>query len=419
MQVCKIFASFTAMATIKIYLDVRTVRKDGTSPLKIYISHKGKVALIGLNMYVAACNWDETSSTVVGLPNRVKFNAFLLQKKIEAENVLLRLSFEDVIDNMNVMQIRDAILGKEEDEKEVRENNFAAAFRKFIAQKKNPGTKSVYMQTLSKLYKFCPEFDTVEYESITKGWLTDFDAFLATTSPSRNARNIHLRNIRAVFNFAIDEEYTTVYPFRRFRIRAEETPKRSLSIEQLRMLRDYPCEEYQAKYRDIFILMFYLMGINPVDLLQAKKSDVVDGRLEYRRAKTGKLYSVLIEPEAWEIIRRYSGSGNWLLDIADRYKNYQDFLHRMNKELKRIGPMRREGHGGKKKIIPLFPSLSAYWARHSWATVAYSLDVPKETISEALGHEIGSRVTSIYIAFDRRKVDIANRKVIDWMSHGK
>ena len=41
------------MATIKIYLDVRTVRKDGMSPLKIYISHKGKVALIGLNMYVA------------------------------------------------------------------------------------------------------------------------------------------------------------------------------------------------------------------------------------------------------------------------------------------------------------------------------------------------------------------------------
>ena len=52
-------------------------------------------------------------------------------------------------------------------------------------------------------------------------------------------------------------------------------------------------------------------------------------------------------------------------------------------------------------------------ARHSWATVAYSLDVPKETISEALGHEIGSRVTSIYIAFDRRKVDMANRNVIN------
>lgn len=77
--------------------------------------------------------------------------------------------------------------------------------------------------------------------------------------------------------------------------------------------------------------------------------------------------------------------------------------------------MKRVGRGGKKIITPLFPDLSAYWARHSWATIAYSLDVPKETISEALGHEIGSRITSIYIAFDRRKVDAANRKVIDYV----
>lgn len=62
---------------------------------------------------------------------------------------------------------------------------------------------------------------------------------------------------------------------------------------------------------------------------------------------------------------------------------------------------------------------SSYWARHSWATVAASLDIPKETISEALGHEIGSRVTSIYINFDRRKVDEANRRVLDWVLHGK
>lgn len=66
-------------------------------------------------------------------------------------------------------------------------------------------------------------------------------------------------------------------------------------------------------------------------------------------------------------------------------------------------------HKGKVALI----GLNMYVARHSWATVAYSLDVPKETISEALGHEIGSRVTSIYIAFDRRKVDMANRNVIN------
>ena len=407
------------MATIRIYLDARTARKDGSSPLKLCISHKGKTAFIGLNAYVPRDNWDEAGSKVYGLPNRNRINTYLLQKRLEAENILFRLSSDGTLDGMDVKQLKNALMGKEEDSPEKEEHHsFVFAFRRFMAQKDKLRTREVYSYTLSKLYAFCPELDTLRYEDFTKGWLTDFDAFLSTTSPSRNARNIHLRNIRAVFNFALDEEYTTCYPFRRFKIRPEETRKRCLSVAQLRTLRDYPCEEHQLKYRDVFLLMFYLLGINPVDLARARKADVVDGRLEYRRAKTGKLYSVFIEPEAWEIIHRYEGEGEYLLNISDRYGNYKDFLSRMNRELKRIGPMKRKGRGGKKVLEPLFPDLSAYWSRHTWATIAYSLDVSKETISEALGHEIGSRVTSIYIAFDRRKVDEANRKVIDFLKDG-
>lgn len=182
--------------------------------------------------------------------------------------------------------------------------------------------------------------------------------------------------------------------------------------EQLATLRDYGCEEHQKRYRDIFMLMFYLIGINAKDLLHAKPSDVYNGRLEYRRAKTGRLYSILIQPEAAEIIRRYKGKG-YLLNIMDEYGNYKDFLHRMNDSLRKIGSVERKGRGGKKTVTPLFPELSSYWARHTWATIAASLDIPKETISAALGHEIGSAVTSIYIDFDQKKVDEANRKVLD------
>ena len=49
---------------------------------------------------------------------------------------------------------------------------------------------------------------------------------------------------------------------------------------------------------------------------------------------------------------------------------------------------------------------------------AYVLDIPKETIAAALGHG-GNTVTDIYIDFDRRKVDEANRRVLDWVLYGK
>lgn len=99
----------------------------------------------------------------------------------------------------------------------------------------------------------------------------------------------------------------------------------------------------------------------------------------------------------------------------DEYKDYMNFSHRMGIALKEIGEMKRVGKGGKKVHIPVFPEISSYWSRHTWATFAAELDIPKETISEALGHSMGSKVTSIYINFDRKKVDEANRKVIDYL----
>ena len=63
------------------------------------------------------------------------------------------------------------------------------------------------------------------------------------------------------------------------------------------------------------MLIFYLAGINAVDLFHLK--EITNGFIEYRRAKTGRLYTIRVEPEAMEIIERYRGK-NYLLNILDR-----------------------------------------------------------------------------------------------------
>lgn len=281
--------------------------------------------------------------------------------------------------------------------------------------KRAKNTRTLYESTITKLRDYAGEqADRLTFQDITPTWLAEWDAWM-TQSLSINGRAIHLRNLRAVFNAAINDERTTAYPFRRFKVRQEQTRKRSLSVEQLRQLRDYPCEPHHRMYRDIFMLMFYLCGVNAADLLEATPDQLRDGRFEYRRAKTGKLYSIKVEPEAKEIINRYKGTGH-LLSIRDRYINRKNFAFRMNHELQEIGEMKRVGRGGKKVYVPLFPDLTAYWSRHTWATIAASLDIPIETISAALGHSYGSPTTAIYIAFDQRKVDDANRRVIDYVN---
>lgn len=398
------------MAVISFYLDTRRAKKDGTFPVKLYVNHHKKF-YVKTTFSAAEENWEGCQFSKYE-PNYKAKNMAIRALLNRAEEVIFGLEREgrlkSISDEKLKTLIEDAVM-----ERETTGKTLLACFDEFISTKTKQNTIDTYTGTKAKIEAYAGD---LSFESINRKWLTDFDNYLAREGLKTNSRSIHLRNLRAVFNYAIDEEVTTNYPFRKFSIPKEETRKRSLSVEQLRLLRDYPCEEYQRKYRDMFLLMFYLIGINAVDLFSARS--LRDGRLEYRRAKTNKLYSIKVEPEAMELIERYKGK-NFLLDVAERHRNYKDFLHQMGDGLKRIGTSERVGRGGKKLVTPLFPDLSSYWARHTWATLAAELDIPKETISAALGHEIGSPTTSIYIRFDQRKVDEANRRVIDYVNGKK
>lgn len=391
----------------KIVIDTRRSKKDGTFPVVIEVRNKDKIR-IATPYSTAPENWKNGEFTR-SESNHQRKNIILRDMLNRVERFILQLEDEDceLTDSELRRKLAEIISGEERK----KEKTFLDYLDEFIALKEKKGTIEVYRMTRAKIEAFDP---SCTFKSMDKKWLMRFEEWLKNCGMKTNAVAIHLRNIRAVFNYAIDEEYTTLYPFRRFTIKKEETRKRNLTVEQLRTLRDYPCEEYQKKYRDIFLLMFYLIGINAADLFLARKKDVVNGRLEYKRAKTGKLYSILIQPEAQAIIDRYAGTGEYLLNVMDDYANYKDFLHRMNLGLRQIGEMKRSGRGGKKERQPLFPDISSYWSRHTWATLASQLDTPKDVISEALGHEYGSSTTSIYINFNREKVDQANRKVIDF-----
>lgn len=392
---------------VKLAIDLRRVNSNGMYSIVLILKNKNVIRVSTPYKSVPE-NWQDGQYNKKEINYQRKNNHLkdIIQK---AERLIIEVSENNrvVSDAYLRDKLKEIVKGKMPIDKV-----FVDYIDEFAKTKLNARTVDIYIQTKNKIQKFDSD---CKFEDIDRAWLTKFERWMIDSGMKTNACSVHMRNIRAVFNYCIDEEYTTLYPFRKFKIKKEETRKRSLTVEQLRTLRDYPCEEYQVRYRDIFMLMFYMIGINAIDLFHAKESDVVDGRLEYKRSKTGKLYSVLIQPEAQAIIDKYKGK-NYLLNVLDEYKNYKDFLHRMGDALKDIGPMERKGLGGKKIRQPLFPDISSYWARHTWATIAASLDIPKEVISAGLGHEIGSSITSIYIDFNMKKVDDANRTVIDYVN---
>ena len=385
--------------------------------MMLAMTSRMKTAMLPVGVKIAPALWDKENQTVRKCPQKAYLDKAISDRFYAVQELLRKLSEEDEesLRRMTITEIKNLVIerldGKPRNTD--RSGRFAECFKNFIESKQGR-TRQIYETTWKRITELCDHADKLNFEDVDTGWLKEFDARMAVRSPAQNARSIHFRNIRAVFNYAIDEGITDLYPFRKFKVHTVPTPKRSLTVEDVRMIATMPLLPWQEEYRDIFMLIFYLIGINIVDLFKLTHDSVQSGRIVYTRSKTGKIYSVKIEPEAQEILDRHRGEKH-LLDTADRYKDHTDFTSRFNKALKTFGTWEvDERHKQKVMYKPYWEFLSSYWARHSWATIAYNdCNIPVDVISQALGHSMGSKVTMIYINTDSRKVDEANRKVID------
>lgn len=206
--------------------------------MKIAIGHGNKTSYISLEVKLHPTQWDAVRGKILNHPEKQVLNAYIYEVKQIVDAHIINLTREGRIKDMSANDIRNSILAELNPEKEekVDESLFKVRFLKFIETKK-ASTKETYMHTLNRVKAYVGDaIETLRFEDITLDWLNSFNIFMAQTSPSVNARNLHFRNLRAVFNNAIENEVTSHYPFRKFKIKAVETAKRSLTVEELRRL---------------------------------------------------------------------------------------------------------------------------------------------------------------------------------------
>lgn len=407
------------MAKLNFYLDTRSGSES--FPLKLRITQHRKSVYIGLDIKLRADQW--VDDTIVNHPKAKSLNDFLISKMAFAESTLLKYKLANNIDKLSAQEIKTLIESGGETTEKKEDNNFLEYYEQRREAQKKSKTSLSYESAINRMKSFDPLLSIRTFEDIDEVYLRRMDEAWEKAGLTTNSRAVYMRNIRAVFNDAIDDNLTTNYPFRKFPIKKAPTKKRNLSVQELRLLRDYPIvNDFQQKYRDIFMLCFYLRGINMVDLLGLTEENIRAGRINYIRSKTSKAYSVKIEPEAQKIMDRYKGT-QYLIDVCDGAKDrkefeakYEGFLQRMDRGLKKIGPYERKGLGGKKTINPILPKLSQYWCRHTSATLMANMGYSNEIIACSLGHEFGIKTTNIYIEYNEVEVDEANRTLIDFVN---
>jgi len=392
------------MYKLSFKADTRRLTASGY-PVRAQISWNGMFQRVSTGLYA-------TMELVNGKFSRQEPNAMLknmnlakLEEKIS--KALLNLEDRQLSAKAVKALVEEAINGK-------RTKRFLDYAQEYIDTIKVDGTKRTYQTMYNKV----KEYDhTVMLENITVAWLTKFEQWMIDQGYGVNYYGQVERSIRKVFNFCIDNEVTEQYPFRRFKCKSGKTAKRNLSAEELRSLRDWPCEQWQEEYRDMFMLQVYMLGIDAVDLfnLPAVRNLGVGSKIEYKRIKIGRkdagYVCFSLCQEAHEIIQKYKGTKHLLNVLDGRYKDYKDYLHHMNDALKKIGHVRKLERN-KLEYESEFPGLTTKWSRHTWATLAAEAGVTRDIIGLALGHTDDS-VTSIYIEYEQqKKSDEANEKVL-------
>ena len=152
--------------------------------------------------------------------------------------------------------------------------------------------------------------------------------------------------------------------------------RRPLSERELKLIREAELPDKEAKVRDLFIFAAYT-GLAFCDVMDFKFKTMTEQSgdmyfIDGSRLKTGTNFFTPILPPAMEVLQRYNYQ---LPKISNQKAN--DYLHLIETRL------------GINK------SITFHVARHSFATLSLSHDVPIEKVARMLGHT-DIKTTQIY-----------------------
>lgn len=382
------------MITFHYYLDTRAT--DGPAPLKLAICKRGDTAYMPTGIRLSPEEWDAKEQKVVRTPRRAMLNAHLSRLKLESQDYLLPMIFDGRLAGCSAREIKDELVSHFSG-KESTVPPFSKFYEEFISR---PGSEGSHREAGVRCRKIMGSLWDVPADELDERWVAELLSRMKE-SYAPNTIKSTVAQVRLVWRSLEAQGVVSGHPFRNARVTVPRSKRRDLSADQMCLFLTAPCESERERLAlDFFSLSFYLIAMNPVDLTRARESDVFNGRLMYQRSKTGKAYSVRIYPEAQEIIERRKGDGFLFLHDGANYTSFnQDSNYWLKKRSSRLG-------------IP--HAVTMYWARHSWASLAFELGTSIELVSAALGHSYGAQVTMGYVDIRERQVDEVNRKVIDY-----
>ena len=289
------------MGRSSLRLDTRRALKDGTYPVQIKVGY-GTNLYLPTGIYLEAKDWDARLQICTGRQARTT-NNILSTSLLRVTNRLMELRETGQYDTYTTAQLRQMLTDMTLTAPTIGVPTLGDYIDK-VAALKTDHTRLSYVTTKNRLASYC-DIDAIRFSDMTYAWFEAFIKKLQEDGLKRNTVSKYLKVIKTVIKYAEDDNVAVNQAYKKIDSRAEtDTPMRNLPVEVMRRVRDTKLDGKVNRYIDAFMLSFYLIGMNLADMLALPKDCIVNGRLQYRRAKTGKNYSIKIEPEAQAIINK-------------------------------------------------------------------------------------------------------------------
>lgn len=389
---------------------------------RVVLCRNGKTKTVALPVKVYACEWDEEARTIrtegfpAGRSKELLRGKAMLEEEVATYKEVV--SFLETEKRTGGYTLSD-VLGLRERWKW--KDSFFCLMEYRIRNLRDSGQYSTadnYHSALAGFKAFRRNKD-LQLSELTGNLLKEFQKHLQRKGLSMNTISLYNRNLRAVYNYALDEELLTEdkHPFHKVFTGVEKTRKRAVKSDVVRRLIRLPLIDDLTleQARDVFLFCIYTQGMAFVDVAHLTVDNLCGSLLTYKRHKTGQSIRIELPVCARDMIQKYrsaTGSHAYLFPLLYNPQDYSEVkyataLREYNRRLHLIS-------GRMGLSVPL----SSYVARHTWASIAKQNGVAPTVISEAMGHN-NINTTIIYLdELDVEVVSAANRIVVDCLVSG-
>ena len=395
--------------------------------LFIRVIHNRKPKNIVTDYKLLPHEWDQKGQKVLLPENDHPRLIYLNDIRTRMSEDLYKLrTVVDLLSRQGNYTVEDIAAGVRKKTKDGTLWSFSETLAEKLRQAGRVRTARAYRTAVKSLIGYNKGAD-LPLAELDEGLILRYEKHLKDMGRELNTISFYMRNLRAIYFKAVRAKMigrTAENPFIHVYTGVSESKKKALSQQQIHVFSRLETEldsrlnrnDWQSNGRDrelrnallLFMFSYHARGMSFVDVAYLKKSDIADGRITYRRHKTGGQISLHITEPMRRIMNTLGNSDSsseYVFPVIDLRQGparvqYETGLRLQNKRLKVLGHMAGIEH------------LSTHVARHTWATLAKKSLIDIQVISEALGHK-DTKTTQRYLdSFDQSTLD----KVSEQMS---